>query len=78
MNHFDQTQLAVCPTACPRRTLTHATYRRIAVSVAALHSSPKEPPVQLLPRHKPVLPPKQHCIVAPRRATCACRVGIYK
>ena len=60
MNHFDKTQLAVSAGVITRRTQTHATYRRIAVSVAALHSSFEKPPVQLLP-----LPPP------PQNKTCA-------
>ncbi len=75
MNHFDQTQLAVCPTACPRRTLTHATYRRIAVSVAALHSSRKTARAQLLHRRHKTSPPNSTRLhsAAPRDVRLPCR-----
>ena len=72
---FDKTQLAVSAGVITRRTLTHATYRRIAVLVAALHSSPKEPPVQLLPRHK-TSPAAQTALLssaAPRDVRLPCR-----
>ena len=65
----------------PRRILTQATVPTHRCLRRSTSSSPKEPPVQLLHRRtkQDLLPPNSTaCIVAPRRATCACRVGIYK